>query len=105
MDDLRYDDPMGHDNIYNIDDSDDIYLMADFPVSQSAQSHSAQCGYQDRRALKGTSRGHRSESFIIVVDCPLGKPNSKKLEETSENGKPHVRMPPCGHTEAKILTP
>ena len=30
MDDLHRDDPRGHDDIYNMDDSDDIYSMADF---------------------------------------------------------------------------
>ena len=63
--DLHYDDPSGHDDIYNMDDSDDIYIMADFPLDESAQHHSVQSGYQDRRALRGTSRGYRSESAIL----------------------------------------
>ena len=62
MDDLHHDDPRGHDDIYNMDDSDDIYSMADFPLSQETQSYSVQSGYQDRRVLRGTSRGHRSDS-------------------------------------------
>ena len=65
IDDLHYDDPGGHDDIYNIDDSDDIYNMTDLPLSQSAPDHSVQSGYQNRRVLRGTSRGYRSEfSFI-----------------------------------------
>ena len=36
--------------------------MTDFPLSQSTPSHSVQCGYQDRRALRGTSKGYRSQS-------------------------------------------
>ena len=65
MTDLHYDDPSGHDDIYNIDDSDDIYIMTDFPVSQTAPTNSVQGGYQDRRALRGTSRGYRSESSYL----------------------------------------
>ena len=45
-----------------MDNSDDIYVMPDFPVSQSAPTYSVQSGYQDRRALRGTSRGYRSQS-------------------------------------------
>ena len=65
MTDLHYDDPLGHDDIYNIDDSDDIYIMTDFPVSQTAPTHSVQGGYQDQRALRRTSRGYRSESSYL----------------------------------------
>ena len=62
MTDLHYGDPSGHDDIYNMDDSDDIYVMTDCPVSQTAPTNSVQSGYQDRRALRGISRGYRSES-------------------------------------------
>ena len=62
MIDLRYDDPSGQDDIYVMDDSDDIYVMPDFPVSQRAPTCSVQSGYQDRGALRGTSRGYRSQS-------------------------------------------
>ena len=54
MDDLRYGDPTGHDDIYNIDDSDDIYPTADFPLSQTAQSPSVQCGNNIERGLMGS---------------------------------------------------
>ena len=62
MTDLRYDDPSGQDDSYVMDDSDDIYVMPADPVSQSAPTCSVQSGYQDRRALRGTSRGYRSQS-------------------------------------------
>ena len=32
MTNLRYDDPSGHDDIYDMDDSDDMYVIIDFPV-------------------------------------------------------------------------
>ena len=65
MEDLHYSGPCGHDDIYTIDDCDDIYIFADFPLAQLAQNHSVQCGYQDRRTLRGTSRGYRSEASFI----------------------------------------
>ena len=48
-----------------MDDRDDIYIMADFPLDSSAPQNSVQSGYQNRRALRGASRGHRSESAIL----------------------------------------
>ena len=100
MDDLRYVDPTGHDDIYNIDDGDYIYPIADFPLSQTTQSPWSNAATKTD-ALSGEPPDDADLDPLIIVDCPHGKLDSKKLVETSGNGKLHVRMPPCGHTEAK----
>ena len=75
MTDLCYDDPSGQDH-----NSDDIMLCLIFQYHR-APTYSVQSGYQDRRALRGTSRGYRSQSSYARR---LASPKSKQQESRKD---------------------
>ena len=56
-------------------------------------------------ALSGEPLGVIVQNQLFLEDLPQGKLSSKKHVEVTDNGNLNARIPPCGHTETRILIP
>ena len=56
-------------------------------------------------ALSGERHEDIDQHPPMLDGWPPEKVSNKRLAETSDNGNLNARIPPCGHTEARILIP